>query len=235
VREKEKRAAQKNGFKGFRSLHWRLARSYMLISMAAWLVMELLLLIVLVWGVYFFHTFLLVSALESNANAATALLAGDQRPDQTGLALWLQQQQHTVNKVFSYTGTLAVVDRQGRVMTSTEVGTHHLASGTLFSRVLSNQDALRLRASLNNWTNGKTITHESAATGVLILVPLAGPDKQLDGMLIFHATNLNIHTSLVFGVYHPLASSLNRDCFVCWSRRSDIWRRHLSTAYPALQ
>ncbi|HEX4204844.1 MAG TPA: sensor histidine kinase [Ktedonobacteraceae bacterium] len=200
MREKEKRAAQKNGFKAFRPLHWRLARSYMFISMAAWLLMELLLLIVLIWGVYFFHTFLLASALESNANVAPSLLVGDHGPDQRGLALWLQQQQRTVDKVFSYTGTLAVVDRQGRAMISTGAGTHHLPPGILFSSVLSNQDALLLHTSLNTRTNGKTITHESAATDVLILVPLEEPDKQLDGLLVFHATNLNIRTSLVSGI-----------------------------------
>jgi NarL family two-component system sensor histidine kinase LiaS len=172
----------------------------MFISMAAWLVIELLLLIVLICGLSFFRTFLLKSALESNANVAVSLLAGDHGPDQTGLALWLRQQQRTVYKVFSYTGVLAVVDRQGRVMTALGDGTTQPPPGTLFSQTLSNQDAQLLRTSLDGRTNNEAITRESAETGVLILIPLEEPDRPLAGMLVLHATNLTIRPSLVSGI-----------------------------------
>ncbi|WJH32490.1 hypothetical protein N6H14_19185 [Paenibacillus sp. CC-CFT747] len=113
----------KRYFKSFRQLHGRLTFSYMLISILAWLLVELLLLAGLGWGMHASRSFLLTTALKSNANAAAPLLAGDQGPDRTGLAIWLKQQQQTVDKVFSYTGLFAVVDLQGQVIVSTGAGT----------------------------------------------------------------------------------------------------------------
>ena len=86
-------SVRKRLFKSSRLLHWRLTRSYMLISILAWLLVELLLLLVLGLGIHVSSSFLLTSALKSNANVAGSLLSGDHGPDHTGLTLWIQ---HTI-------------------------------------------------------------------------------------------------------------------------------------------
>ncbi|MCQ6560942.1 HAMP domain-containing sensor histidine kinase [Paenibacillus mendelii] len=146
------------------------------------------------------RSFLLTSALKSNTNVAGSLLAGDRGPYRAGLTLWLQQQQRVVDKVFSYTGILAVVDRQGRVIASTGAGIRPPSQGTLLSAQLSNQAANLLQTYLDSQGDVGLITHESASTGVVALVPLEATDKQADGLLVLQAKNLKIHTSLWLGI-----------------------------------
>ncbi|MCJ8012316.1 histidine kinase [Paenibacillus sp. KQZ6P-2] len=191
---------RKRFFKSFRPLHWRLTRSYMLISILAWLLVELLLLLALGWGMYMSRSFLLTSALKSNANVAGSLLAGDQGPDRAGLTLWLEQQQRVVDKVFSYTGILAVVDRQGQVIASTGAGVRPPSHGTLLSAQLTNQAADHLQMYLNSQGDVKLVTHDSASTGVLVFIPLGATEKQADGILVMQAENFKIHPSLWLGI-----------------------------------
>ncbi|WP_052703094.1 histidine kinase [Paenibacillus beijingensis] len=186
--------------KSSRLLHWRLTRSYMLISILAWLLVELLLLLVLGLGMHVSRSFLLITALKSNANVAGSLLSGDHGPDHAGLNFWLQQQQRTVDKVFSYTGLLAIVNREGRVIASTGTGTRPPSQGTLLSAQLPNQSADLLHTYLDSQGDIKPITHESASTGVVALVPLEATDAQADGILVMQAKNLKINASLWLGI-----------------------------------
>ena len=145
------------------------------------------------------RSFLLTTALKSNANVAGSLLAGDHGPDRAGLTLWLEQQQRVVDKVFSYTGILAVVDRQGQVLTSTGAGVRPPSHGTLLSAQLTYQAADPLQTYLDS-QDVKLITHESASTGVLAFIPLRATEKQADGVLVMQAENLKIHPSLWLGI-----------------------------------
>ncbi|GGD97305.1 HAMP domain-containing sensor histidine kinase [Paenibacillus nasutitermitis] len=190
----------KRFFKSFRQMHWRLTCSYMLISILAWLLVELLLLAALGWGLHASRSFLLTSALKSNANVVGSLLAGSQGPDRTALTLWLKQQQRTVDRVFSYTGIYAVVDPQGRVIVSTGTGNPPPLQGTLLSAQLSNQAAGLLQTYLDSRDPFETITHNSPSTGVFALIPIEATDKQAAGVLVFQANDLDIRASLWLGI-----------------------------------
>ena len=95
--------------------------------------------------------------------------------------------------------TLAVVDRQGHVITSTGTGIRPPSQGTLLSAQLPNQSADLLQTYLESKGEIRPVTHKSAL-GVVVFVPLKATNQQADGILVLQAKNLKTRPSLWFGI-----------------------------------
>ena len=179
-----KKVMQKKRFtQPFRQLRGKLTVSYTLTSVATFLLVEITLISILFGFVSANASAIVLNQLKQDAPQAAPYFVHSS-PDQEGLTAWLHVIAPTVSNSGPFRGSpifLAVIDRQGRVITS--IGTQPVAAGTLLQTRLSAQDQANLRRILSN-PSGTTSTVSAEAGDTLVAItPIVGINGTMRGAL----------------------------------------------------
>ncbi len=168
----------------FRGLRGKLTLSYMLTSVLAFLLVEML---VLGGGLLFFTTHIqsiLLNNLSTQASQAAPYLAKAAR-DPEPLATWLQITVGNPGNQNSFqpkTIFLAVTDTRGVIIAS--VGSRPPAVHTSLVPALSGQDGTQLLAVLNDSKGATSVSSQESTQTLVEIVPIIGKDKHTQGALV---------------------------------------------------
>lgn len=179
-----KKVMQKKRFtRPFRQLRGKLTLSYTLTSVAAFLLVEIIVISIFFIIISANVPLIVLNLLKQDAPQAAPYFVHSS-PDQEALTAWL----HIISPTFSNTGPfsgrpdfLAVIDTRGRVITS--IGTQPVAAGTPLQTRLSPQNQANLRRALSN-ASGTTSTIDPEAGDTLVAItPIVGINGTIRGAL----------------------------------------------------
>jgi NarL family two-component system sensor histidine kinase LiaS len=186
--------------RSFRQLRWKLTLSYALTSVAAFLLVA-----ILIPGSFLFwlgtHTpDFILSNLQPQAAQGVPYLA-KASTDPEPLATWLQITAATANPggdpYHLHPIFLTVTDTQGKILAST--GSHALIAGTSILPQLSQQSRANLNAVLND-PHGKTSEIAQETNNILMaIVPMVGSSGHVQAALVLKVDQP--HTQILFSYF----------------------------------
>ena len=167
----------------FRRLQWKLTFSYTLITVATFLVIEIVLVGILLWYVGANEKQFLGMTTYEQAQQAAPYFASD-KPDPASVTAFLRGLETANNNPIYASSSifLTLVDTHGHVIAS--IGTRSTPSNSLLQAQLSEQDVKNVQTVLTQKTGTAGLTHQEADGTTVAIAPVLDNNQQIRGALL---------------------------------------------------